>query len=421
MNVTDDYRIAFLTNTYLPFVSGVSRSVDLYHRYLRKRGDYVLIYAPEYEGEAEDDHDVRRLPAIKQFNSTDFSLPLPVAFRRTMNFSAELFDVVHVHHPFLLGEVGLRMARQHRLPLVFTYHTQYENYTHYVPVDHSIARETIIRHTREFCNLCDLVIAPSCDIEKMLHDRGVDTGIEVLPSGIELADYENGRPEVARNRLGINADAPLLVYVGRIAHEKNLEYLVNACLRVLNEMPRAHLAIVGDGKNRRHIESLAKGSGVASKRVHFTGKLMGQELVDMYTAATLFVFASKSETQGMVLVEAMAAGAPVVVLDADAVSDVAKDGENGRVLPTDATEGEFAEAVLTALEDPDKLNSWREGARKTAAGFDMELFADRLHEIYRFLKCIPNHRLKDETMSFGLIRNYFETVWEDLNRWFTRI
>lgn len=414
------YNVAFFTNTSRPHVGGVANSVDLYQRHLRRLGDRVIVYAPEYESDSQDGEAIRRLPSIRNFNKTDFSLPLPISFKPIMDFSDESYDIVHVHHPFLLGEVGMRMARQHRLPLVFTYHTQYEQYTHYVPLSKATADRTIIRHAAEFCNMCDMVIAPTSDMERMLRGRGVTSRIEVLPTGIEMERCAEGDATALRHSLGVDREAPLLVHVGRLAQEKNLLYVMRACLLYLAENPRAHFAIAGDGKIREDLERLAAAAGEPSGRVHFLGVRTGKDLVDVYCGGDLFVFASKTETQGMVLAEALSTGLPAVALDADGIRDLLRDGFNGRMLPGEASEAEFARAIAEALADPERLAAWRAQAIATARLLDMPILARRLHGFYESLKLMPNRFLKQESLSFGLIRSFFETVWEDLENWFQR-
>lgn len=417
---TNGYRVAFFTNTYRPFVGGVAMSVDLYQKYLRRLGDQVTVYAPQYDGATGDAEELRRLPTIRHFNNTDFSLPLPLAFKPVSDFSSEAFDIVHVHHPFLLGEMGLRMARQNRLPLVFTYHTQYEQYTHYVPIDHETAVRTILRHTVEFCNMCDLLIAPTSDLKATLIGRGITTPIEILPTGIELESYRNADPQALRQELGLSSKSPLLVHVGRLALEKNLVFLLGACLRALAMEPQAHLAIAGDGKSREELEKITAQAGEPGTRVHFLGSRTGRDLLSVYGAGDLFVFASRTETQGMVIAEALAAGMPAIALDAPGICDLLQEEQNGRILPAAADEETFAQAIAQALRDKTSLARWRRGARKSVENFDMPILAQKLHEAYIRLKLLPNHMLKQEQMSFGLLRNYFETVWEDLEHWFTR-
>jgi glycosyltransferase involved in cell wall biosynthesis len=415
------YRIAFFTNTYHPFVGGVARSVDLYRTYLKQAGHDVVVYAPEYDEETDDADDVRRLPAIRQFNQTDFSLPLPVSFKPVVDLYREAFDVIHVHHPFLLGEMGMRMARTYRLPLVFTYHTQYEQYTHNVPFDQDTSARTIIKHSKEFCDLCDLVIAPTSDVRAMLEERGVTSRIAVLPTGIEKAQYDKGDREEGRKLLGLESNASVLLHVGRLSKEKNLPYLLEASLHTLTRCPDARLVIVGDGDAREELEATVEKAGDVGGQVHFTGKLTGMDLINAYAAADLFVFASKSETQGMVLAEAMAAGNPVVALEGNGIRDVLRDNENGRMLPGNTSAEDYGQAVADLLHDKNKLEAWRKAALETAAQMDMPILTEKLLEEYRTLKLMPNQALQQETMSFGLIRSYFETVWSDISDALARI
>ena len=213
----------------------------------------------------------------------------------------------------------------------------------------------------------------------------------------------------------------MLVHVGRLAREKNLIFLLTACLRVLRLEPRAHLVIAGDGPIREQLETMAAQAGEAGERVHLLGARTGEELIDVYRAGDLFVFSSKTETQGMVVAEAMAAGVPAIALEASGLGDVVRDDVNGRLLAGDIDEEGFARAVVAALADRERREAWREGALRTARKMDMVLLAQKLHGHYASLKLLPNRQLKQELMSFGLLRNFFETVWEDLENWFTRI
>jgi glycosyltransferase involved in cell wall biosynthesis len=409
-----NYSVAFFTNTYLPFVSGVSHSIKLYSDHLKQNGVRVMIYAPEYSEETEDADDIRRITSISNFNNTEFSLPLPLSSKPTADSREEYFDLVHVHHPFLLGELGLQFSRQERIPLVFTYHTQYERYTHYVPINEDTAVRTILNHATDFCNMCDLVLAPTRDIKKQLRARGVTSKIVVLPSGVEIGKYAQAQPERAREKLGIPHNKPLLLYVGRLAQEKNMDFVFDAATKVLADNPAATFAVAGGGSHTEALKARVNGLSGDGGQVRFAGTVTGQDLIDLYSAADVFLFASKTETQGMVLVEAMAGGTPVVALDADAVRDVVKDQYNGRLLAGDASPDAFAEAIQEMLGNKSHREKCIDGARTTAAEFDMPKLTQQLLRQYRALKLKPRHELKHESMSFGLVRQYFNTVWQDL-------
>lgn len=409
-----DYHIAFFSNTYLPFVGGVSRSIELYRKYLHAVGCKVQIYAPQYEGAPSDGEDVRRIMSLTDFNNSGFSIPMPLSAKPYLDMEEEFFDLVHVHHPFFLGEMGMRVARRERLPLVFTYHTQYEQYTHYVPVDKETADRTIIRHATEFCNLCELVIAPTSDIETLLRTRGVTTRIEVLPTGIELAKYPRESPEGFKQRLGLKSDDVLLLHVGRLAKEKNLGFLFEAVLDAMRDRTNVHWAIAGQGDEDDVLRKMVDNSGVDPARIHFLGMLEAAALREYYVMADLFVFSSRSETQGMVLVEAMGGATPVIALDADAVRLVVLDGQNGRLLPGDCTARDFAAAIVEAIDQPNLRKTWADNARKVAVDYDMPVLTERLRDLYKSLKLIPRHRLKQETMAFGMLGTFIETIWDKL-------
>ena len=233
--------------------------------------------------------------------------------------------------------------------------------------------------------------------------------------------YEQADGAGIRAECGIPPGAPVLVHVGRLAREKNLRYLLGAALRFLAGSPEAHLLIAGEGPMRAEVEQTIRDAGEPGQRAHLLGVLKGRALADAYAAGDLFLFASQTETQGMVLVESMAAGTPVVALDAEGVRDLVRDGVNGRLLPAGVDEAGCAAALMDIWARGDQtIARWRAGARATARQLDMPLLAGRLHGIYRSLKIMPNHRLKRETMSFGLIRSYFETVWEDIETWLNR-
>jgi glycosyltransferase involved in cell wall biosynthesis len=232
---------------------------------------------------------------------------------------------------------------------------------------------------------------------------------------VELSPYDEATPDLARERLGIAKEDTMLLHVGRLAKEKNLHFLVGAVLKAMSKLDKAQFVIAGQGEEEEALRVLAGESGIPQDRIHFVGMMAGKELVDLYVAADLFVFSSCSETQGMVLVEAMAGATPVIALDANAIRDLVVDRSNGRLLPGACSEEEFAAAIVDAANAPDALRAWAKQARETAAAFDMPLLASRLECLYKELKLLPRHRHKQGTMSFGLIGSFIETIWEDIS------
>ena len=377
-------KICMFTNTYLPHVGGVARSVDFFAQDLRKMGHEVLVIAPTFPGLSpgvEEEGRVLRVPALQNFNGSDFSVRLPLPF--TINRQLEKFrpDIIHSHHPYLMGDSALRMAMQHDLPLVFTHHTLYERYTHYVPLNSEKMKRFVVELSTMYANMCSMVVAPSESIALMLEERGVKAPIEVIPTGVDLNFFAAGDGQTFKEQCGLENARLVIGHVGRLAPEKNLEFLSRAVALYLQKDPGAVFLVVGDGPSREDIRGIFQDKGVLDRLI-LAGQKSGQGLADAYRAMDIFVFSSTTETQGMVLAEAMAAGNPVIALDASGVREVVSDGENGRLLNAQSSEYEFAGVLEECARDRSKQEVWRRNAMKTASLFSRESCARRMSGIY---------------------------------------
>lgn len=377
-------RILMMTNTFTPHVGGVARSVEAFTGEYRRMGHEVLVVAPEFEGMRENEKGVVRVAAISNFNGSDFSVRIP--FHGSLSSDLESFkpDIVHSHHPFMLGDTAVRAAHKCQVPLVFTHHTMYEQYTHYVPADSPAMRRFAIRLSVGYCNLCDHVIAPSESVAKLLRERGVERAITVLPTGVDVDRFARGSGPGFRAALDLPADAFIVGHLGRLAPEKNLLFLAEAMALFLRGEPRAHCLVVGRGPSENEIREVFERERVAD-RLHLLGILQGSLLISAYRAMDVFAFASQSETQGMVLTEAMAAGTPVVAVDAPGVREVVRDAVNGRLLERENLP-DFAEALrwVAGLE-PRQTRKLEEAALATASEFSMRRCAERAIDLYRSL------------------------------------
>jgi len=378
-------RICQLTNTFRPHVGGVARSVETLADQCRARGHEVLVVAPSFRGDVhERDPGILRVPALQNFNGSDFSVrvPLPRLVRRRLRGFGP--DVLHSHHPFLMGDTALRMAREFNRPLVFTHHTLYENYTHYVPFDSPVLKRFAIELATAYANACDAVIAPSQSLSELLRSRGVETPIRIIPTGVDTEALACGDGTRFRARHGIDAHKVLVGHVGRLAREKNLAFLADSIARALEGTSKGCCAIVGDGPEGSDIRRAFARRGLADRLI-MTGKLSGQALLDAYAAMDLFVFCSFTETQGMVLAEAMAAGCPVIALDGPGVRDVVADGDNGCLLAADIDAATVGKVVRAAVEGHEQRRRWADAARVTARQFDQARCADAVMELYASL------------------------------------
>lgn len=403
--------ILMVTNTYSPFVGGVARSVESFTDEFRRLGHRVMVVAPAFTDAPGNETDVVRVPAIQKFNGSDFSLRLPIP---GFLFSAlEEFrpDVVHSHHPYLLGDTALRISAFRNAPLVFTHHSMYEKFTHYVPGDSPRLQRFIVELSTGYANLCDRVIAPSGSTAKILEGRGVETPIEVIPTGIDYDRFQAGDGAAFRASMGIPEEAFLVGHIGRLSPEKNLGFLVEAVTAFLDANDRARFLVAGVGPSEKEISESFERRGM-SERLHFTGILRGKELACAYHAMNVFAFASQSETQGLVLAEAMAAGIPVVAVDAPGVREVVVDCRNGFLLP-DMNIASFSGALSRAAGMPaDDRNSMRDAARETARSFSIRRCAEKALLLYEFLRTIRLRSRETRGILLDSARRIFAREWE---------
>lgn len=375
-------KIVMMTNTYKPIVGGLEKSIEVFSNEYRKRGHKVLIIAPEFEGTEKNEKNILRLPSIPHFNHTDFSIELPVSIH--LNEALKKFkpDIIHTHHPFLVGDTALRASAKFDIPIIFTNHTLYEENTHYVPAGNSEAMKTfVVNLAKGYADLCDQVIAPSESVSKLLKDRGVSVPIEVLPTGIYVDEFKKGDGETFRKFFDIPKDAFAVGIIGRMAAEKNVLFLSKAVATFLKKNKNAYFVVVGSGPLLEDIKSIFSKNKL-SERLITTGVLQSKQLVSAYAALDVFVFASHSETQGMVLAEAMAAGTPVVAVDAPGVREIVKDKQNGRIIKKDNI-SEFSACLDWFLKlSIDEKKVLSKNAQDTAEEYSVPLCVDKALKLY---------------------------------------
>lgn len=412
--------ICMFTNTYLPHTGGVAKSVDSFAEDLRLRGHQVLIVSPTFphENELTDEDDVLRIPAIQNFNGSDFSVSIPLPFYINKKINKFQPDIIHSHHPYLLGDAALRTAYRKNLPLVFTQHTLYEQYTHYVPLDSKVMKRLAILLSISYANHCTRVVVPSQSIARLIADRGVKTPVRVIPTGVDVDYFRSGNGADFRQRYNIPEHIPVIGHLGRLAPEKNLEYLTRAVVQALEMIKhKACFLVVGSGPSQKRIQQIFQDKGMQDRLI-MAGKLTGRQLADAYRAMNIFAFASKSETQGMVLTESMAAGVPVIALDASGVREVVRDNYNGRLLDGDATTEDFAQAIAKFLDKKGGKLDWEKGAQETAMIFSREASAQKLIDTYKSLlkeKEIDRFSDKDMPDTWDKLLLSIKTEWSILS------
>ena len=373
-------KVALFTNNYLPFRGGVTTSVETLRRGLEARGHEAWVFAPRFPGTVDSAARIVRYPSLPAATYPEFALAVPWSRRVSGRVRAERFDVFHAHHPFLLGPVARRLARRERRPLVFTYHTRYDKYAHYVPLPRRLVAAAAVWISTRFSARADAVIAPSALIRDELAARGVRTPIAVVPTGVDLARFAPGDGAGARRALGLAPDDRVLLYVGRLDREKSVGRILAAFERVAGTVPRARLVLAGHGTQAVALRRQARALPVGD-RIVFLGVRPHEALVDCYRAADLFVFASETETQGLVLAEAAACGVPAVTVSGPGCDEVVRDGETGILAKPDGAS--LAEAAIGLLLDADRRARMAVRARAVAEReFDVRLQIDRTLALY---------------------------------------
>lgn len=307
----------------------------------------------------------------------------PIIDRMIPDLRNERYDVVHVQTPFVAHYAGVHIAKELNVPVVESYHTFFEEYLyHYVPfVPRGVMRMLARRFTVSQCNAVHRIVSPSSAMQAALGKYGVRTPIEVLPTGLDQAQFRSGDRTRFRTKHGISADTPTLLYVGRVAHEKNIGFLLNAFRKVLAEIPQALFVIAGEGPALETLRDQAKELGIL-ERIKFIGYLdRDSELLDCYRAADLFVFASKTETQGLVLLEALAQGTPVVSTAYMGTRDVLENARGVRIAVDDVAA--FGQAVCHLLRDASAREKLGVLAPIDAAKWSSQAFAERLVRCYQ--------------------------------------
>jgi glycosyltransferase involved in cell wall biosynthesis len=289
----------------------------------------------------------------------------------------------------------------------------YENYTHYVPGDSPRLKRFVIEMTTGYCNLCDAVIAPSETVADLVLRRGVTVPVAVVPTGVDLKVFAGADGPAYRRAAGIPESAFVVGHVGRLAPEKNMGFLADAVAGFLARRPGGRFLLVGEGPSKERLLATFAGHGL-SERVHLGGVLQGRELASAYNAMNVFAFASLTETQGMVLTEAMAAGVPVVALDAPGACEVVRDGENGRLVPRPDAEA-FREALRWIAElDPGKRRRLAEGVDATAREFSMPRSAEKQLALYETLTGSRHAPRQIDASPWSSARKLIGKEWEIL-------
>lgn len=374
-------RVGIFSESYPPLINGVSTSVQTLTASLEHAGHTVFIFTSRYPHYQDERAGVFRFPSINSLVEPDYVVPITFSPRIARAIPALKLDIIHSQSPFFLGLLARRVARSFDLPHVATNHTLYTDYAHYLPLPTvAITRRLLVAWMHQFYDTCDRVIAPSELTRRVLIDKyGVQTPVTVVPTGIPPPPYVLARPADVKKELGLPPDACILLFVGRLAPEKNLDLLLRAFARIMAKTNDTYLILAGSGKSRSLLEKQARTLGI-HRRTRFTGFLGRTKLDPLYQASDLFLFPSKTETQGLAVGEALAAGVPCVVVNAGGAPESVRDGVDGFLVADDPDA--LAGRALELLNNPALHRRMTDEAKRGAASRTPEGVGNRIIAVY---------------------------------------
>lgn len=381
-------KVLMISDVYFPRINGVSTSIETFRQALAAEGVHSTLIAPAYPGQTDSDEakNIVRIPSRYLPMDPEDRLMRGAALTEWLKDNADAdYDLVHIQTPFAAHYAGLKIARALDIPAIASYHTYFEEYLHhYIPfLPRSLMRSLARRFSRSQCEALDAVVVPSHAMADTLREYGVSRPQHIIPTGLRPEHFARGDGKSFRQRNQIENDRPLLLFVGRVAFEKNIGFLLDVVEEVRRSLPQVLLLITGEGPA---LDGLRRETSrrALSHNVRFLGYLdRKHELADCYQASDLFVFSSRTETQGLVLLEAMAQGKPVVALSAMGTRDILE-GTPGTVIAQDEV-ADFSRHVRALLQDRPRLVRLGEEARSSAEKWSAQEMAARVHALYRSL------------------------------------
>jgi glycosyltransferase involved in cell wall biosynthesis len=387
-------KILYISDVYFPRINGVSTSIETFRRNLNAIGHTVHLIAPDYTTISADETGILRVPSKNiPLDPEDRLMSYRWVIQQVEKLRAEKYDIVHIQTPFVAHYLGVKLSRLLGVPCVETYHTFFEEYLyHYIPiVPKNLMRIIAKQFSRHQGNSLDGMVVPSHPMLNVLKNYSITTRTEVIPTGIEPSSFVLGDREAFRDTYSIPQDRPVLLFVGRVAHEKNIGFLLNVLGQVKQEIHDVLFVIAGEGPARKILEQHANELGL-SENVMFIGYLdRNTELNSCYRSADIFVFSSRTETQGLVLLEAMAQGIPVVSTAELGTRDVLREGEGVWIAKEELAD--FSEKIIKLLRNPDVRKILGEAGREYAHGWSARKQAERMVGFYQTILAAPRqHR-----------------------------
>lgn len=399
-------KIGFFADGYLPQKNGVATSVTEYADALQALGHEVTIIAPKYPGYKDRKKNVIRLSSINIKKEIGIRLALYLPEKAFVHLLRHDFDIIHGHGDGPITMLGWTIAKRKNIPFILSHHTFWNNYMHYFPGGKIINPDVVKKFTKLFANSCSYIISPSGLAKRELRKYGVTKPITVIPHGLDLTNYTKGDSTFLHKKAKIPKDNKILLFVGRLGKEKSIELLLKSFRIIHESMPNTSFVLVGEGPQRKVLENLAQELGI-SKNIHFFGEIDYKKIPSVFHSADLFLFSSKTETLGKVIIEAMAAGLPVVTLNIAPFKEMITQGKEGFLVQFNAAS--IARAALSILQDDKLQNEMSQNAKIKAETFSINNIIMKIESIYaKTIHSLELKRKRRITKIISRVRSFIE-------------
>lgn len=391
-------RIAFFTNCYKPLVNGVVTSISSLKEAYERKGHEAYVFAPRVEDYVDQEKNVFRYRSVNLTSKVKYPLPIPLSFRVKKIITEFNPNIVHIHHPFLLSSVAIMYGKRLGIPKILTLHTQYEQYAHYVsPIPERLTQEAIKMIIHNLSYKIDCITTPSESMRELIRSYGVKNRIEIIPNAIHLISFKEDdvfkRTEI-KKKYNLKEDDKIILFVGRVASEKSIDKIVKALAIIKKrDISKVKLLIIGDGPAMDELKQLARTLKI-EKDVIFAGTVSYEEIRHYYKMAYVFTIASTTETFGIVTIEALASGVPVLAVKAPGAVDILTDGVDGLLVDNDVEK--FANALEKIIREPELREKLSRGALKTSEKYSIDTISERMLNLYREVIEIEKSKSKEK-------------------------
>lgn len=373
-------KIGFFTDGYYPQINGVATTVQELKESLEDLDHDVYIVAPKFPKHKDKDSKIFRLKSFRLYRNPELRLSYMFPDKIFQKVFKIDFDIIHGFSGGSVPSLGLALAKLKKKPYVFTYNTRLNQYTHYFLGGKVLRPRAVEKVVELYCNVCDYVIAPADYVKDELLEFGVKKPIVVIPNGVDTNKFKPGKSNFLRNKLKLSNTDKIVLYVGRLAKEKSVDFLINSFAKIKEK--NVYLVLVGDGPERQNLEKLIRKLGLLEK-VLLTGFVEHANLVDVYNSADVFVFSSSTETQGMVIPEAMSCGLPILTIKDKVFVQFIEDNVSGFMV--DKKQTIFAQKLENILQDKDLRTRISKGARQKSLEFSLSEVAKKFENLYKQL------------------------------------